>query len=320
MISHRHLPLLATFAQVCRDGSFTLAARNLSVSKGQVSNHLKSLEESLGLRLLDRTTRQVDLTQVGREVLAAAERMLLAAGEVSRIAESRHESVAGVLRVAAPVDLGALLVAPAIARLCARYPELKAEILLSDEKLDPIENQLDAVLAVNVPKDSSLISTCLGRDIEIIVASSELARRWGTATEPRNLAGAPWVAHPSLPATARRQFRNSQGKLQRLASGEVRVLANTGDAIRSLVVGGAGLAVVPLQMVRDDLASGRMKRLLPDWRGRQVRVHACLPSRNHPPARVTLFMAELRTVFKVSGFEAEYTGAAPRHALRQTTA
>lgn len=318
MLSTRHLPLLVTFVQVCRDRSFTAAARSLSISKCLVSTHLRQLEDALGVRLLDRTTRRAALTQAGQDVLAAAERMVSAAADVSRIVESKQHAPTGVLKVGAPVDLGALIVAPAVARLCALHPELRAELVLSDGRTDPIEHHLDAVLTVNAPKDSGLISTRLGNDVEIIVASPSLARTWDAATEPKHLANAPWIAHPSIPISARHNFRNQRGAQQRLAPTEARVLANTGDAIRSLVVGGAGFAVVPQQMVADDLRSGRMLRVLPKWTGRRIVVHACVPSRSHPPPRVKLFIAELRNVFRVSGFEAQYASAAPRHPLRVT--
>jgi DNA-binding transcriptional LysR family regulator len=316
MLSPRHLPLLATFVQVYRDGSFTKAGRTLSLSKSVVSAQLRALEDVLGARLLERTTRRIALTQTGQEVLAAADRMLAAASEVGQIAESKVGVPTGVLRVAAPVDIGALLVAPAVARLCTRFPELRAELLLSDDKSDPIANRLDAIVSVNAPKDSALVSTQLGSDVEVIVASPELARAWQGATQPRDLVGAPWIGHPAIPPRAQHKFRNQAGALQRLAPKEVRILANTGDAIRSLVIGGAGFAVVPSQMIADDIAAGRMLRVLPEWRARSVRVHACLPSSSHPPARVRFFLEELRAVFKLTGFEAQYARAALRHALR----
>jgi DNA-binding transcriptional LysR family regulator len=316
MLAPRHLPLLATFVQVCRDGSLTKAASNLAISKSLVSAHLRSLEQVLGARLLERTTRRLALTQTGQDVLAAADRMLSAANEVARIAESKQGAPSGVLRVGASVEVGALLVAPAVARLCARYPELRAELLLTDEKSDPIAHRLDVIVSINVPKDSTLISTRLGEDVEIVVASPELAQSWRDATEPKHLASAPWVAHPAIPPSARHQFRNSRGALQRLAPVEPRILANTGDAIRSLVVGGAGFAVLPYQMVADDLRSGRMVRVLTDWRRRKVVLHACLPSRNHPPARATLFLQEFREVFRITGFEQQFAEGAPRHPLR----
>ena len=314
MLSTRHLPLLVTFVQVCRDGSFTVAARNLSISKALASAHLRQLEEALGVRLLDRTTRRATLTQVGQDVLTAAERMISAADDVSRIVETKQQAPSGVLRVGAPVDLGALLVAPAVARLCARYPELRAELVLTDARTDPIEHRLDAVLTVNAPKDSSLVSTRLGTDVEIIAASPSLTRTWQHAAEPKHLAEAPWIAHPSIPISARHNFKNQRGAQQRLAPTVARVVANTGDAIRSLLVGGAGLAVVPQQMVADDLRSGRMVRVLPKWTGRRIVVHASRPSRTHPSPRVKLFLAELRTVFRISGFEDQYQSA--RHPLR----
>src|SRR6185295_9576297 len=99
MLAPRHLHLFATFIQVCRDGSFTQAARRLSISKSLVSSHLRTLEDVLGARLLERTTRRVALTQVGQDVLAAADRMMLAAEDVVSITESQSGVPSGVLRV-----------------------------------------------------------------------------------------------------------------------------------------------------------------------------------------------------------------------------
>jgi DNA-binding transcriptional LysR family regulator len=299
MFCPRHLPLLATFVQVCRAGSFTKAAKSLSTSKSVVSAHLRSLEEILDARLLERTTRRVVLTQIGQEVLAAADRMLSAANDVASIAESKRAEPTGVLRVAAPVYLGTQFVAPAVARLCSRYRQLRAELVLSDEKIDPIANHIDATVSVNVPKDSTLVSVQLGSDVEIIVAAPELAGQWQTAAQPKDLLGAPWIAHSSILAGAQDQFRNQRGTLQRLAQRAPSILANTCEAVRALVAGSAGFAVVPSQMVADDIRAGRLVHMLPDWKGRTVRIHACLPSRNHPPARTLTFLEELRTSFGV---------------------
>jgi DNA-binding transcriptional LysR family regulator len=316
MLAPRHLPLLASFVQVCRDGSFTKAARSLSLSKSVVSAHVRALEEVLGARLIQRTTRSLSLTQTGQDVLAAADHMLTAANEVVRVAERKQDAPTGVLRVAAPVDLGALLVAPAVARLRSRFSGLRAELLLNDEMMDPIVHQLDAMLSVNVPKDPSLVSTPLGEDVEIVVASPGLAQEWRAARQPRDLAAAPWVAHPAIPPQVRHQFWNKRGAVQRMAPSEAGILANTSDAIRSLVVGGAGFAVLPSLMVSEDLRARRMVRVLPAWRRRSIVLHARLPSQSHPPARVTFFLEELRAVFQLTGFEDQYAAIALRHPLR----
>ena len=315
MLRPQQLPLLAIFARVCREGSITSAAKALGLSKSVVSAHIRTLEQSLGTRLLERTTRRIALTQAGEAVLDAANRVVAAADEVRSIAESQREVPTGVLRVAAPVDLGALLVAPAVARLCLRYRGLRAELLLSDGKTDPIAQQLDAMLSVNVPKDSTLISTQLATDVEIIVASPELAREWATAKQPKDLAGARWVSHSSIPGSARRRFRNERDAAQQVATHEPHIVVNTADAMRSLIVAGAGFGVLPSQVVHDDMGAGRIVRVLPEWRGRTVRVHLCLPSRRHPPRRVVAFVEELRAMFALSGLKTQYL-AAPRHDLR----
>src|SRR5262245_37195643 len=202
MLAPRHFHLLATFVQVCREGSFTQAGRKLSISKSMVSSHLRTLEDILGARLLERTTRRVALTQTGQEVLAAAERVLVAAEDVASIAETKRAVPSGVLRVAAPVYLGTLWVAPAMARLCSRYPDLRTELLLSDARTDPIAHQLDATVSVNVAQDAAVTSVQLGTDSEIIVAAPQLAERWRSAAQPKDLSGAPWVAHSCIPAGA----------------------------------------------------------------------------------------------------------------------
>lgn len=314
MLSARHLHLLVTFVQVCREGSFTLAARKLSLSKSMVSEHLRALEDALGARLLERTTRRVALTQTGEEVLAAAGRMLVAADEVTNVVESKRSTPTGVLRVAAPVFLGTNLVAPALARLCATYPELRAELLSSDERTDPLAQRLDAMLSVNVPQDAALSSVQLGSDLEIIAGSPDLAKNWKVAAQPKDLVAAPWVGHSAIPSGAQYQFRNQRGTAQRLPPPIPRALANTSDAIRVLVASGLGFAVVLLRLVHEDIRAGRIVRVLPEWKGRTIRIHVCLPSQKHPTARVTLFLEALRAVFR--GFELETQHPdAPRRAL-----
>jgi DNA-binding transcriptional LysR family regulator len=301
MLSPRHLHLLATFVQVCREGSFTLAARKLATSKSIVSSQLRTLEEVLGARLLERTTRRFALTQTGQEVLAAAERVMGAADDVASIAETRRAVPSGVLRVAAPVYLGTLWVAPAMARLCSKYSELRTELVLNDAKTDSIAQQLDATVSVNVSHDAAVTSVQLGTDFEIIVAAPALAEKWSSASQPKDLASAPWVAHSCIPAGAQYQFRNQRGTQQRLAAPPASAVANTTDACRTLVSSGAGFAVLPLGPVQEELRAGRMLRVLPQWKGRVIRIHLVLASQKHPPARVTFFVEELRAVLEESG-------------------
>jgi DNA-binding transcriptional LysR family regulator len=297
MFPPRHLHLLATFVEVCREGSFTKAARKLGISKSIVSGQVRMLEEILAARVLERSTRQVALTQIGHEVLGAAERMLSAAGDVAIIAESKRAVATGVLRVAAPIYLGEFFVAPAVARLVSRFRELRAELLLSDEKTDPIALQLDAVVSVNASQDSNLVGMPLANDLEIIVCAPELAPHWQGATQPNELLSAPWVVHSCIPAGAQHHFRTAAGSSQSISPSRPVIRANTLDALRALISNGAGLGILPALVVAEDIRAGRMLRLLPDWQGRALQIHAWLPSDKHRTARVTLFLEELRAAF-----------------------
>src|SRR5438067_1594097 len=138
MLRVQQLPLVVVFAQVCREGSITRAAYALGLSKSVVSTHLRTLEAMLGARLLDRTTRRLALTQTGEAVLAAAGRVVAATDEIRLIAEAQREAPTGTLRVAASQDLGTRFVAPAVARLLATHPDLRAELLLDDATQDLI--------------------------------------------------------------------------------------------------------------------------------------------------------------------------------------
>jgi DNA-binding transcriptional LysR family regulator len=301
VFDHRDLPLLVTFARVCREGSITAAARTLGLSKSVVSTQLKALETALGARLLHRTTRSLTPTQLGVDILALSERVAAATDEALALVEAQRGTASGTLRVASTHDLGARFVAPAVARLCAAHPELRAEILLDDAIVDPIAHRLDAMVRLWVPSDSSLVAKRLAEDADVVVAAPALAARWREADEPRALAGAPWVSHASFVQTKRHRFRRADGATQELAVTPPRVVANTTAALRALIVGGLGLGMLPRHLLADDLAAGLVERLIPAWRGRTIGVYLLHASGRHPARRVTLFGEELQRTLAAEG-------------------
>jgi DNA-binding transcriptional LysR family regulator len=289
------IPLLAVFAEVCRAGSVTGAARRLGLSKSVVSTHLQSLEAEVGARLLHRTTRRLSITDTGEAVRAIANQVLDAVDEVDAVAESQRSEPTGVLRVAAPQDIGDRFVAPLVAELCAAHPALRAELHIADDIVDVVAHRLDATVRAGVRQDSSLIAQHLADDAEVLLAAPALAQVWAAAREPRALLTAPWIMHARFAALRRQEFRRARGRSVTLAIEAPRATANTTHAMRALLVGGAGLGVLPTHMVLDDLRAGRLVRLLPDWTGRQVRIDLLLPFRRHVPRRVALFAEALRT-------------------------
>ncbi len=299
----QNLPLLAIFAEVCHRGSITAAATSLSLSKSVVSTHLKTLEDELGTRLLNRTTRQLSLTGPGSGVLYLAEQILAAAAEVAAVAESQRDEATGTLRIAATLDLGARFVAPVIAALVRAHPGLRAELVLDDERLDPIASRLDALVRIGAPADASLTVKRLATDREILVASPALRTTWKKARAPQDLVGAPWVVKAALASPTKQRFTHKSGKTQETKLADVRVAANTTDALRALVAAGAGFAVIPRHKVADDLRAGRLVHVLPQWSGRAVRLDLLLPSRQHQPRRLVLFIEALRAYLAKAGLK-----------------
>jgi DNA-binding transcriptional LysR family regulator len=281
VISPRDLPLLPVFVAVATTGSFTAAAHELGLAKSVVSQHIRTLETRCGVRLIERTTRRLRITQVGAQVLAAAEEALRSVRTIERIVEGQSEEPSGVLRVTAPTELGASLLAPVCADLLRRYPLLRVEMFLDDVVRDLVRDGLDLALRLGPVTESSYVVKKLSVEPEIIVASPRLAATRGDV-EPRDLAGAPWVTHMALRGSPSWTFRSEGGARQDI-SVELRAAANNSNAIRRLFLGGVGYGVTPARMATRDLESGRLVNVCPGWYHRRVTLHALLPTRHSPP-------------------------------------
>lgn len=303
MLGPRDLPLLAVFVTVVQKGSFTAAARDLGLAKSVVSQHVRTLEERCGVRLLERTTRALRLTQVGEQVLAAATPAVESVREVQRAVEAHRGAPTGTLRVTAVIDIGTRLVAPAAAHLSRAHPDLRVEIVSDDGQRDLVSEGFDVALRLGPARDSSLVMKKLGTEQEIIVAAPDVASRFTSAVRPSQLAGAPWVEHSALAITSVQRFRDAHGATDEVHV-DTRARANTGEAMRALVLGGAGLAAIPYSMVHAEVSEGRLERLCPSWYRRDLVLYAAMPSGRRAPARVRAFLEALRDALPTAGFRA----------------
>jgi DNA-binding transcriptional LysR family regulator len=302
VLTPQDLPLLAVFTSVIRLGSFTAAARELGLSKSVVSHHVATLEERCGVRLVERTTRTLRLTQVGERVMEAAATVLSGVREVERAVEEHRDVAAGTLRVASTHDLGVRILAPAAARLAVAHPALRVDLHCDDGMHDLVAEGFDVALRLGATVDSSHIMKKFGSEPEIIVGSPALAERFKHAMRPSGLVGAPWVGHTRIATTSIQRFRSEQGDRDEIHS-ERRALANTGDGVRALAAGSVGLATMPLFMVKADIEAGRLVRVCPEWFVRQLTLFALLPSSENIPARVRAFLVILHEVCAESGFK-----------------
>ena len=303
MLAPRDLPLLPVFVAVASTGSFTAAAKELRLAKSVVSEHVRTLEQRCGVRLMERSTRRLHLTQIGEQVLEAAEGVLSSVRSLEQVVEGQRELPSGTLRVTLPLDprLSAI-VAPIAASLTQQYAALKVDLVFEDQRVDLVEGGLDIALRLGALAESSYVVKRLGSESDIIVASPAVLAEFPELVEPRQLAKAPWVAHSGLPMRSTWPFRSERGERTQV-SVSVRTTTNNVVSMRDLLLSGAGFGVLPAHVVHDDLKSGRLRHVCPNWYQRRILLHALLPTRHSPP-RVRVFLSAVAAAVRPLGFSA----------------
>ncbi len=281
---------LEAFAAVADAGGFTAAAEALGRTTSSVSKQVRALEERLGVRLLNRTTRRVALTEVGaafRErlqgVLHDLEEAELAVGRLQ--AEPR-----GVLRVGAPMDFGRIGLARSLADFAARHPRLRLEVELSDRFVDLLDEGFDVVVRIANLPDSSLVARRLGPCRRLLCAAPSYLDANGRPSRPRELTGHAFVGYAYERARSW-TFRGPTG-LETVAV-EPRHRANNGEMIRQLLLEGLGIALLPTFVAGDDLRSGRLEALFPDRLDADTAIWALTPHRKLLAAKVRLLLDHL---------------------------
>lgn len=283
---------LAVFAAVAETEGFTAAARRLGVSKAMVSTAVGRLEAQLGVRLLQRTTRRLSLTEAGLAALPHAQRALLAAQDAAEAATSGLISPRGRLRINAPMSFGLLHVAPALGAFARLYPELKVDLVLDDRVLDLVEGGFDLAVRIGALPDSALIAQRIGRSQAVLVAHADY------------LAGAPKIHRPSdlLKHSALVYSLSPTGAEWTLRQGEksetIRVSpllqANSSLALHQAVLQGLGIARIPRFVVGDDLRKGRLVEVLPRWELPELGIFVITTTRDFVPKKTQAFVEFLR--------------------------
>ncbi|MEQ5844080.1 LysR family transcriptional regulator [Paraburkholderia acidicola] len=267
--------------------SFAAAAEVFGISPTMVGKHVRFLEERVGAKLLNRTTRQQSLTEVGRLYYERCRQVLADADAADACADEMRAAPRGVLKVHAPVSFGSQRLVPALARYLRRYPGVDVDLTLADRPIDWVEKGYDAAIQIGDLADSGLVARELKR-----------YRMW--------LCAAPvYLAEAGLPQTAadlsahnclgfsywqkKNIWRLSRGELTESVPVKGRLTVNNGQALRTAAIAGLGIIMQPEVLVEDDVAAGRLIRLLPDYE---------LPSR---PVHL-LYLADRRLTLKLRSF------------------
>ena len=277
-----------TFARVVRAGSFTAAARELGVQKSSVSRRVSALEEHLGARLLQRTTRALRLTDEGRVFYDHCQRALAELQDAEEALGGMGARPRGLLRITAPLSFGFL--GPIVAAFLQRWPEVEIELVCTDRVVDLVEEGFDVAIRAGKLPDSSLIARRVGSLPRFLVASPSYLRRRRTPRTPADLA-----AHDCVSFGARRSpwLLQSEGASIEVAVAS-RLLVNDYDLLRQTVVAGLGIGLIPEPDCVQPLADGRLKRVLPAWTGVETPIHAVYPSLRHLSSKVKAFIDHLQ--------------------------
>ena len=283
----------AIFAKVVEVGSFGRAAEALALSNATVSKAVGRLEARIGARLFHRTSRKLALTEAGLSARDDAAR-ILAEGEA---AEARATAAAteprGLVRLAAPMTFGVMHVAPLLPDFLARHPAVSVDLHLSDAVVDLVGAGFDLGLRIAALPDSSLLARRLCGVRRSLVATPGYLQEHGRPVHPDDLAGHACLGYAYLPTPDRWRFRNEAGEdAVVVPRGPLRV--NNAEALLPALRTGLGLAIQPDFMIWDDLAAGRLERVMPGWSAPPIALHLVTPPGEPRPARVTALIDYLR--------------------------
>ncbi|MEO5866497.1 MAG: LysR family transcriptional regulator [Sphingomonas sp.] len=280
----------AIFAAVAEHRSFSAAAAAIGLSKATVSKAVSRLEAHLGQSLFHRTSRRLTLTESGKMLAARAARILAEAQGAEEAARDAATAPAGLVRVAAPMSLGLLAVAPAVAEFLVQYPEIEIELHLSDARVDIVAEGFDIALRVATLPDSSLRARKLADMPMHVVAAPAYFAAHGRPVHPAQLGEHRCLGYTNVSGPWR--FHGPDG-----AEASIRpsgpLATNSGDAMLPALRAGLGIALLPEFLVADDLAAGTLEAILADWRPVVGALHLLTPPGTLRPARVEALIAFL---------------------------
>ena len=277
---------LQIFARVVSAGSMSAAGRELGLSPAVISKRIRRLEERLGTLLLQRTTRQIALTEAGQGFHERIVQILSSIEEAEAFVSRRSAIAQGTLKISAPTTFGRLHVAPYLGSFLEKNRGLIVNLILSDEFVDVIGEGFDLAIRIGALSDSSLVVRRLAPNHRMLCASPAYLARHGV---PRRLSDL--EAHVCLAAAHQDPWRlvGPDGEVAVHASAAVQT--NSSEVIRELCISGVGIALRSTWDVGPELSAGKLQVVLPDYRGsRHVGVHAVYPSRRFLPAKVRLFI------------------------------
>jgi DNA-binding transcriptional LysR family regulator len=279
---------LGVFVQVIEQHGFSSAARRLGVSPSAVSRQISQLEERLGTRLLNRTTRSVQPTEVGMMLYERARDIVQSLDEAENTVLSMGNLPRGRLRISTPPTFGERVLAPMFADFQKAYPDIQVELVLSSRRVDVVAEGFDITLRVGEMPDSALIARRLLTQTWVICAAPDYLEQHGAPKRPQDL-----VAHKCLTFSESSQrvswrFRGDHGEVEIPVTGPLQ--CNSLNMLRTAALAGLGIARLPTYVIDPDLRNGRLIRVLTDMHVDAVPVYAVFPTTQQMSPKVRVFL------------------------------
>ena len=287
---------MAVFARVVEAGSFSRAADALGMSKSAVSKQIARLEDRLGARLLNRTTRQLSLTEAGTAFYSGCQQLVSDAESAEAAVTHLAQAPRGTLHVNAPMTFGQQHVAPALPAFMAQHPDLAVDLQLNDRTVDLVDEGFDVAIRIGQLADSSLIAKRLAPLRGRLVASPEYLDHHGRPAHPSDLKHHTCLIYSYFAAGRSWPFRGPDGPIRVPVDG--RLEANNGDVLLTAARGGMGIAQLPTFICGDDLRAGRLESVLDAWLDpSDGAVHAVYPASRTVLPKVRVFIDFLAARF-----------------------
>jgi DNA-binding transcriptional LysR family regulator len=280
---------MALFVEVVKAKGFRHAAEVVGIPNSTVSRRISSLEKAIGLRLLHRTTRKIELTEAGQIYFERCKRIV---DEAKLAHEQLGELLAqpsGVLRASLPVDFANIYLAPLIAEFARRYPGISFDFDLAPRLVDLVSEPFDVAIRMGNPQNSNLIARQLANLACHLYASPRYLEQFGDPVHPTDLAQHECLGFKSVKTVW--LLHNADETLEITVGGRYQI--NSIGLIRRLATLDQGIAILPAEIVADDMAQGRLQRILPDWAGPSTPVYAMTETRLLP-AKTQRFIEFLR--------------------------
>jgi DNA-binding transcriptional LysR family regulator len=283
---------MTVFRRVAETGNFSVVAQELKLSQPTVSKQVAALENHLGIKLMNRSTRQLKLTDAGKQYYQHCRQIIDEIDETEANIRQNQSILTGTLRISTPIKYGELHIAPLVTEFLQQHPQLKIDLRMDDHYVDLVKEGIDLAVRVGPLTDSSMVARKLGDFPRVTVASPDYLGRYGTPQTPKDLSSHNCIVFTLLTTQNQWHYDGPNGSEKVQVSGNF--TTNNPSTMHKAALDSIGIIVAPTWLINDSIKSGELKPILTEYRATPMEIHVLYPERRFVPARARQFMDFLR--------------------------